>query len=818
MKEDIRVIQLSDLHFTSNPDLKLYNRVKKAIYSKKRPPDIIIVSGDIVDNENLKTNKSKLQTAFVKARIFLTDLCNDFKLDPEKRLFVVPGNHDFRLLGNFNSTVSHELFDKIFKSYFESRYIDELGLIIGCFNSNCTDSKINLATGEVLDKEFEKFERFLIEKKEEVSSDEFPDEFQSAKRVALLHHHPMPVRRSEYKKNISLLRFILFKESTDQEKFLILNNSATFMTEMVRNKFSLICHGHKHHRGLSKAVFPIDENYFKNIAVISAGSIGKPTEEGVLSFNIIDMLDNGQINVNFQVKEGAGGYYTSPDSTEVFDKQEIRLNRFEILKNSASWTTKKSIFSDKISTRSGDWTRYNLNKKLIPSQGTGEKIKSEITCASGLFTIRPKMRIANSQDIYADWKSEEQEDPNIQKGAFILDPETNEERSIDAEILIEIPNAVSFTKEQRKGFIEKIKMPGKKALTDKEDRIFWEFTNILPERLVWIIEFPDDFRPKNIRVRVTDLEGRIDKAEQEYCRKNFHYLWEGNKALMSIDYLIPERYYGIVWNLESERVNKKRSLSPKELNEFECIRKYLLNLKKKDSLKNKKFGKLLNKIYGEITNCEILSWEDVKKDKKELKQQNKEEGEQQNKQKEEQKDEKKDKRNEKRKNKYKGVPLEIAISAFDEENSKIKYVGFYCPKCADQIKSCIWKHSTGIGHPITGYVFKSKEACFNPFPYEPDEVTKGILRKPACVSDKNEEVKNEKDYLKSFFAIPLFYPVKSDHVIAVLEFATCSRHNLLYELNEGEDAEIYAKRQIYCYLANKIFGDFISKNEKILFN
>ena len=56
--------------------------------------------------------------------------------------------------------------------------------------------------------------------------------FYESNKILLLHHHPMPIFRSEY--NSDLL-----------DSFLSLKNSATLIRESIKNNIRLILHGHK---------------------------------------------------------------------------------------------------------------------------------------------------------------------------------------------------------------------------------------------------------------------------------------------------------------------------------------------------------------------------------------------------------------------------------------------------------------------------------------------------------------------------------------------------------------------------------------------
>jgi len=111
---------------------------------------------------------------------------------PETGLFVVPGNHDFRIKGLIESIWIKALFPNYFDSYFRSALLPGLNLLIASFDSNGTDLRPNLATGVVEQQEFEGLVRWL-----QLDPIRGHPSFRQLTRIALLHHHPMPIAETE---------------------------------------------------------------------------------------------------------------------------------------------------------------------------------------------------------------------------------------------------------------------------------------------------------------------------------------------------------------------------------------------------------------------------------------------------------------------------------------------------------------------------------------------------------------------------------------------------------------------------------------------
>src|SRR5208337_2829288 len=185
----VRIAHLSDLHLSIyEGDFNPLDAVKADLVNHK--PHLIIVTGDIADN----LGKLDLKNSLTKAKSYLELLCKDCGLDLKQHLFVVPGNHDYRFKGILGFWKRYpDIFKEIFVDYNKTRFISDLNLFIGCFDSNTTNQKINLANGQVLRDEFINFNNSITECK-----DKFGLQFEGATRVALLHHHPMPIHRSEF--------------------------------------------------------------------------------------------------------------------------------------------------------------------------------------------------------------------------------------------------------------------------------------------------------------------------------------------------------------------------------------------------------------------------------------------------------------------------------------------------------------------------------------------------------------------------------------------------------------------------------------------
>jgi len=275
----VTILHISDLHFTSDTDIKRVpiSALVADVLKFKKDIDLIICTGDLTHNPLTEAfSDDHHKSSMKKVRSFLESLCTLCKLDPRKRLFVVPGNHDYRIQGLFRRKASVARFHEYFDVYFRNCFVPEHELLIYSFDSNTADAALNFATGLIDQDDLVKFQD-----KMHLWSEAEPEKFASATKIVLLHHHPMPISETETRAVI------------DGEEFLLLKNAGTFMKEMIKERIDLILHGHKHFIGYSQARFPL-VNGFHDLGVVAAGSAGQ-VYNGIYSYNLVTVPKDSPI-------------------------------------------------------------------------------------------------------------------------------------------------------------------------------------------------------------------------------------------------------------------------------------------------------------------------------------------------------------------------------------------------------------------------------------------------------------------------------------------------------------------------------------------
>ena len=320
--EEYRIVHISDLHFGPPFDAVLWTYLKSVVIETK--PQLIILSGDVVNSPNT--------LRMLLARKELRELEDK----SGARLLVVPGNHDIAAVGNFRMPTSSRLFWRIFagdsqaqaleaklpdapwkddrtaspkkqrfarvQRFFgtgfnrmrarwwarglpdpsrekrEQRISENQVLVMG-FDSN---SRTYLATGYVDEHEIYDAASYL----DSTHTDQRNLKQVLALRIAVVHHHPVPIP------------FVIAKEGLlGFEPFLMFRNAGAFLKMLNERSFDLVLHGHHHYYNFSRIAFGAESSAYE-LGVLSAGSATVRYSEGRRnSFNLITILPNGRVQI-----------------------------------------------------------------------------------------------------------------------------------------------------------------------------------------------------------------------------------------------------------------------------------------------------------------------------------------------------------------------------------------------------------------------------------------------------------------------------------------------------------------------------------------
>lgn len=556
-KNQTRIAHISDLHFTSTTEFT-HDDIWRALSAdlQTSQADLLVVTGDLIDS-SVRDNISKesLSRAFANVKEFLLSLCGELKIDPKTRLAVVPGNHDYRLKGVISShsrfpvvgkvkrrflKPHYDLFYQSFGDYFQARLLPELRCCIFTFDSNTTDLGLNLASGRITNIDLVDFLDLCRR-----WSTENLDDWRECSKIALVHHHPMPIAATELRGG--------FIES---DAYHLLKNAGLFMTEMVSQGVDLILHGHKHYPAISQAKFPTPGTSPHTVSVIAAGSASK-TGYPHSSYNLVTIFDGGGLTVERRIREFAS-YKSGGSYSELPRYEQTRAALFKRLSQQRLVTVEKYTRIDSIQTGSGDdeiTERYRGMRTL--AEKPAPLLSNSFSSSSG-FVSRPRFESSTHQ---ISWEPDED---TLGKGNIRFDPPIGRS-PMDFVSRVNILNAMHFNQQDRLA-----------VGTVPEESAYIRIT-LACELFVFKVRFPATFSAKQPKVHVLTREGERDLQEEEYASSRFTNFTDDKTAVLIVDHPLPGYVYKIVWGLP-ETEDEEVRLDDDERLWRDAIRLRLLNL------------------------------------------------------------------------------------------------------------------------------------------------------------------------------------------------------------------------------------------------
>lgn len=297
-KSGVTLLQLSDLHFTSktkveSKDKELFLSVFEDtllahLREQRAEIDLVVVTGDLVDNAS---HGGERGVALRNSRVYLEGLCSLLGItEPGKALIVIPGNHDYRWTGLKPSEKAREDFRTAFKDYLGHRLYPLLDLFVGCFDSNVAKERVEWARGWVDVREFTRLRAAVrdLEKPHRKAYDR-------ARKLALVHHHPMPVPRAEDRKQSLLERVFFGKRMGGAVEHMLLKNSGTVLLQLMDKGFQAVLHGHYHQDSYWRPITSTGERS-QWLEVVGCRSLGKD-DGGGYGFNLITLRDEGDLTI-----------------------------------------------------------------------------------------------------------------------------------------------------------------------------------------------------------------------------------------------------------------------------------------------------------------------------------------------------------------------------------------------------------------------------------------------------------------------------------------------------------------------------------------
>ena len=583
------VAHISDLHFRAGTDTR--DRIWEALREdlQRNSVDVLAVTGDVIDNsvrDNLKSDG--VRRALEVAHTYLTDnLCPSVQIDPHVGLIVVPGNHDYRFKGLMDNRVfrviretvqaappSFDLFNQTFEHQFKSKFLPSMGLCIFTFNSNSRSMIVNFATGRVAETELIRFADCVSAVK-----DQYKNEWLSATRISLLHHHPMPIVSTELSNKI-----------TDNAALLVLMNSGVFMSEMINKNVDLILHGHKHCPAFSKAIFPHDAESEHSVMIVGAGSAGAGVSEGHC-YNLITVYDDGTVVLHR--KELKNATYRSSLLTDLRTYEGYRSTKLERLaeKVGSEFRVKKCTRLETISEGSGD-VHVLIEFDGItsfPRNETRLRLPMTFTSKSGYF-CDPTFNKVTGAHVSWRWNGGSPSGRH-REGDILFDPPVGTDAvGFNLESLTH--NGIHFNQRDRQD-----------AAKDSSEESVSVHVKNLYDLYTLKIAFPIQHFPEHLRIQAIDERQTRDHREERLANNRFTVLADRGMAMLPIEKPLPGYTYKIVWSLPKDDI-EERQLVPQAARILRATNMRLLSLVS-DSARQAVVKELLNDLKPQIGSSAI---------------------------------------------------------------------------------------------------------------------------------------------------------------------------------------------------------------------
>jgi predicted phosphodiesterase len=347
------LLHLSDIHFSEKPNRfrfespsRLANIVAEAVAAENI--DYLVLSGDFTWEAQ--------PTEFNLAAEFVGNLRDLLKVSRE-RLVLIPGNHDVvwppgtRKLSYVQRFAPYEGFYRGAKGVPVTPDLSDFVVtpeicILG-LNSSSVEGKDFPGYGLVGDTQWDTLWK-LVQKS--------PDFNESATRVAVLHHHLLPVTWLEPQKKGGHYSLTL--------------DSERLQNKLMSNGFRLVLHGHQHQpfaRIVSNPISPVKQS----LLVSAAGSVGvEPEHLGNIQrnhFQVVQLRSAGNMELKwFELDFNDPTKFTYEPSKSYFFPEPTRQHAFRIGVSGCS-SHELQDFCDKLKSTLAKHFAGKMPVSLIPS-------------------------------------------------------------------------------------------------------------------------------------------------------------------------------------------------------------------------------------------------------------------------------------------------------------------------------------------------------------------------------------------------------------------------------------------------------------------
>jgi len=526
------IAHLSDLHLERDTDTnrERWLALRQSLEEHKGTVDLLVVTGDLIE-----LPLWHFEDAFEQARSFLGDLCGLLEINAETHLLVVPGNHDVRRYRGFLSFSSQafKTFEKIFQTQWasEPRFFPELGICFFSFNSNPrTRAFPDLAAGFVSPDELVRM-RHHIDRLQQGD----PEPWAATTRIALVHHHPMPIGPTQRKP----------AQLIGGEPYMLLKNAGLFMEEVLAAGMDLVLHGHRHYPAYSRASFARHGGSSHSITIVAAGSVGQD-DDHPLSYQLLEIRDSGEVRLRRYCLRNAT--YQPEDDLPLVTYTEARKPYRDrlIAQQKPELHIGKYTCQMKIQEGSGDcvgtWAVKQATARIKTAAVSA--IPRKFFSATGYFHAPSYTLPGDHQNVYFAKSSgvDAGLEPAALCGQIVFDPPVGES-PVSYDERMQINNAFYFNLQDL--------LDSTGGRRDNENA-FVDVPHVC-EMLCLSVTFPERHFPKTFRVKAfKDLsisKPRHDSAESNLAQRFLTSTRAGRTVSLVLQKPLPGYSYQISWTL-----------------------------------------------------------------------------------------------------------------------------------------------------------------------------------------------------------------------------------------------------------------------------
>jgi len=504
-----KIAHISDVHFESgNP--QVFDRLAEAL--KRQRPQLLIASGDFVDNPwNLS-----------KSLQWLQELCEQCGISAEEDLFVVPGNHDYRILGNIGFRPIVAMFlRKHFRTWWKEGIVVDRRHNITVVSIDSNPICFGFARGRVSYRQIRKlknqFRRLSPETRNFIGG---------SHKIAVLHHHPFPV------------------PFEGGNFFLALRNTQSLFQYLAEFGIDLVMHGHKHrapHTHLSLGTSTGRDRVMEILGAGSATKSGTDKDPRGHNFNLITLEPCGLSYVQqFFAKQPGDQFQEMAD--QGFDRKVFdRAYRHAVDRNGYSY---RHVQWELVMNFEGD--RFNEMSYVDVSAAPGTDLRG----------VRPP-----SYTVETGHLSNVRLNPLKTSAGVKLEPLKATSREVEFEVVFESNptesepvrfsllsydfNNVAVNTEDLQQ-----KYPARAARNRQEDYEEKEICEAM-DRFSWTLTFPGDFKLEQLpRFEVYDRQGIVrHEWLTRVLQPCFAFAERSKTAFLFIERPPADYRYRISWTL-----------------------------------------------------------------------------------------------------------------------------------------------------------------------------------------------------------------------------------------------------------------------------